>query len=105
MIIVSDGVSSILSDQEIVDVARDAPSPKRASEQILSYTEELGGEDNTTVLVVPLSGWGQVKGPDRTHALREYRKEQASKCVLLNFLSPSLIGIATAVGSERQRRM
>ncbi|OAX44172.1 protein serine/threonine phosphatase 2C [Rhizopogon vinicolor AM-OR11-026] len=86
MIIVSDGVSSTLSDQEIVDVARDAPSPKTAAEQILSYSEELGGEDNATVVVVPLSGWGQIQGPDRTRALREYRKEQA-------------------VGSERQRRM
>ncbi|KAG2154725.1 phosphatase 2C-like domain-containing protein [Suillus clintonianus] len=86
MIIVSDGVSSILSDQEIVDVARGAPSPKKAADQILSYSEELGGEDNATVVVVPLSGWGQIKGPDRTRALREYRSEQA-------------------VGSERQRRM
>jgi protein phosphatase PTC6 len=87
MTIVSDGVSSILSDQEIVDIARGAPSPKRAAEQILSYSEELGGEDNATAMVVPLSGWGQVQGPDRTRALREYRKEQASKCFQL--LSPA----------------
>ncbi|KAG1862159.1 phosphatase 2C-like domain-containing protein [Suillus subluteus] len=86
MIIVSDGVSSILSDQEIVDVARGAPSPKKAAEQILSYSEELGGEDNATVVVVPLSGWREIQGPDRTRALREYRSQQA-------------------VGSERQRRM
>ncbi|KAG1908217.1 phosphatase 2C-like domain-containing protein [Suillus fuscotomentosus] len=86
MIIVSDGVSSILSDQEIVDVARGAPSPKKAAEQILSYSEELGGEDNATVIVVPLSGWKEIQGPDRTRALREYRSQQA-------------------VGSERQRRM
>lgn len=86
MIIVSDGVSSILSDQEIVDVARGAPSPKKAAEQILSYSEELGGEDNATVVVVPLSGWRDIQGPDRTRALREYRSQQA-------------------VGSERQRRM
>lgn len=86
MIIVSDGVSSTLSDQEIVDVARGAPSPKKAADQILSYSEELGGEDNATVVVVPLSGWGHIQGPDRTRALREYRSEQA-------------------IGSERQRRM
>jgi len=62
-----------------VDVARGAPNPKKAAEQILSYSEELGGEDNATVVVLPLSGWGQIQGPDRTHALREYRKEQAGK--------------------------
>jgi protein phosphatase PTC6 len=86
MTIVSDGVSSILSDQEIVDVARGAPNPKKAAEQILSYSEELGGEDNATVVVAPLSGWGQIQGPDKTRALREYRKEQAGKCLKLLFL-------------------
>lgn len=103
MIIVSDGVSSILSDQEIVDVARGAPSPKKAAEQILSYSEELGGEDNATVVVVPLSGWRLVQGPDRTRALREYRSQQAGKC--FEFYFSLLIDSVMIVGSERQRRM
>jgi len=103
MIIVSDGVSSILSDQEIVDVARGAPSPKKAAEQILSYSEELGGEDNATVVVVPLSGWREIQGPDRTRALREYRSQQAGECFESSF--SSLINSVIIVGSERQRRM
>jgi len=85
IVFVSDGVTSILSDEEIIDIARDAPDPQRAAAAILSLAEELGSEDNATVLVVPLSGWGKVQGPDRTKDLRAYRKKQA-------------------VGSERQRR-
>jgi protein phosphatase PTC6 len=50
----------MLSDSEVVDLARHAPDPKTAAERILSFAEELGGEDNATVMVVPLAGWGKV---------------------------------------------
>ncbi|KAF8912977.1 phosphatase 2C-like domain-containing protein [Gymnopilus junonius] len=86
LVLVSDGISSILSDAEIVDLARGANDPKSAAERILSFSEELGGDDNATAIVVPLAGWGKVVGPDSTKDLREYRRRQA-------------------VGSERQRRM
>lgn len=83
---VSDGVTSIASNDEIVDLARGAKSPKEAARNILAYAEELGSEDNSTVIVVPLAGWGMVRGPDRTYERRMHRKKQA-------------------VGSTRQRRM
>ncbi|KAG5653598.1 hypothetical protein H0H81_012105 [Sphagnurus paluster] len=86
LVFVSDGVSSILSDEEVVDLARNARDPKSAAESILAFAQELGGDDNATALVVPLAGWGKIQGPDRTKELREYRRQQA-------------------VGSERQRRM
>jgi protein phosphatase PTC6 len=73
-------VSSVVSDEEVVDLARDAPDPKTAAERILAFTEELGGgEDNATALVVPLTGWGKIQGPDKTKALREYRQRQAGE--------------------------
>ncbi|KAA1468275.1 protein serine/threonine phosphatase 2C [Dentipellis sp. KUC8613] len=86
MVFVTDGVSSVVSDDEVVDLARSAPDPKRAAERILSFAEEMGSDDNMTALVVPLAGWGKVRGPDRTKDLREYRQRQM-------------------VGTERQKRM
>ncbi|KAG5719812.1 Phosphatase 2C like protein [Termitomyces sp. T112] len=86
IVLVSDGVSSILSDAEVVDLARGARDPKAAAESILAFAQELGGEDNATAIVVPLAGWGKIVGPDTTKDLREYRRQQA-------------------VGTERQRRM
>ncbi|KAJ7275160.1 phosphatase 2C-like domain-containing protein [Mycena haematopus] len=77
LVLVSDGISSMLSDSEVVDLARDAPDPKTAANRILSFAEELGGEDNATVIVVPLAGWGKIQGPDSTRELREYRRLQA----------------------------
>ncbi|KAJ7783663.1 phosphatase 2C-like domain-containing protein, partial [Mycena maculata] len=86
LVLISDGISSMLSDSEVVDLARNAPDPKTAAENILSFAQDLGGEDNATVIVVPLAGWGKIRGPDSTRELRDYRRHQA-------------------VGSERQRRM
>lgn len=86
MVLVSDGVSSVLSDDEITDLARGSPDPRTAAKKILDFSQELGGEDNATVIVVPLAGWGRNEGTDETKELREYRRIQA-------------------IGSERQRRM
>jgi protein phosphatase PTC6 len=79
LVFVSDGVSSVLSDGEVVDLARDAPDPRTAAERILKFAQELGGEDNATAIVVPLAGWGRIQGPDRTRELRDYRRVQASE--------------------------
>jgi len=86
LVFVSDGVTTVASNDEIVDLVRGAAHPQTAARNILQYAEEMGSEDNATVIVVPLAGWGQVRGPDRTYERRQYRKQQA-------------------VGSERQRRM
>lgn len=80
LVLVSDGVSSILSDDEVVDLARNAPDPKAAAARILAFAEELGGDDNATAIVVPLAGWGKIQGPDKTKDLREYRRRQAGQC-------------------------
>lgn len=77
MVVVSDGISSALSDDEIVDLTRNAPTPKAAADRILSFSQELGAWDNATAIVVPLAGWGQVEGPDKSFALREFRRQQA----------------------------
>ncbi|KAH9947921.1 protein serine/threonine phosphatase 2C [Amylocystis lapponica] len=71
--LLSDGISSIVSDDEVADLARGAPTPRHAAQRILAYAEGLGSEDNATALVVPLAGWGHITGPDRTRELREYR--------------------------------
>lgn len=71
--LISDGVSSVVSDEEVSDLARGAISPKHAAERILTFAEEMGSDDNATALIVPLAGWGKITGPDRTKDLREYR--------------------------------
>ena len=60
-----------------MDLVRDASDPKTAAEKILAFTEELGGNDNATAIVIPLAGWNKIDGPDKTRELRDYRRLQA----------------------------
>lgn len=78
MVLVTDGISTLISNQEIVDLARTAHSPQRAAQTIVSFAEDLGAEDNCTCMVVPLAGWGEVGGRDETEARREYRKSKVN---------------------------
>lgn len=77
MVLVSDGVTSEVSDDEIVGLARNAKDPKEAADRILAYAEEMGSEDNATAIVVPLAGWGKIEGLDKSKELREYRQQNA----------------------------
>ena len=83
MVLVSDGISSVVSDQEIVDLARGATNPKHAATRILSFAEEMGSSDNLTAIVLPFAGWGHMRGSDQTKKLREYRSSQMSQSFFL----------------------
>lgn len=83
MVFVSDGVSSVVSDEEVVGLARGAKDPKEAADRILAFAEEMGSEDNATAIVVPLAGWGKIEGPDKTKDFREYRSRQMSESLRL----------------------
>ncbi|WWD18647.1 hypothetical protein CI109_103100 [Kwoniella shandongensis] len=77
LILVTDGITSLISDQEIVDLARRSIDPTRAAKTIVHFAEDLGANDNVTCIVVPLPGWGNVGGSDRTMERREYRRRSA----------------------------
>jgi protein phosphatase PTC6 len=87
MILVSDGVSGILSDNEISDLVRSKSSmgPAASAKEVVNFAEELGTDDNCTAIVIPLPGWN-TKVKDGTKKLREYR-------------------LSGAASSGRQRRM
>jgi protein phosphatase PTC6 len=79
MIMVSDGVSEVLSDGEIADLARSKSGmgPGASAKEVLGFAEEMGATDNCTVIVIPLPGW-PVKVKDTTKNLREYRLSGAA---------------------------
>jgi len=85
MLMFSDGISSMVTDEEVRDIARNATNPKQAADKIVSYVEDLGGEDNLTAVVVPLLGWGKLQGSDPTKELREYKLQQTGGHLLSLF--------------------
>ena len=77
LVIVSDGVSGFISDQEIVDLARGHKNPTKAAEAIINFATEGGGsDDNSTAIVLPLAGWSRLNGDDLTKDRRNFRQKQ-----------------------------
>lgn len=82
LVLVSDGVTGLVSDQEMADIViatanmrgSGRGTPQQAAEEIVKYAETIGGDDNATCLVVRLAGWGKwPHGLDRTADLREQK--------------------------------
>lgn len=87
LVLCSDGVNGILSDQEIVDVAKEARTPEEAAKAVVALSEELavgekGDADNATCIVVRLGGWERRSegggGSMRTKEGREWRRSEAN---------------------------
>ncbi|KAG0086183.1 hypothetical protein BGZ92_008349 [Podila epicladia] len=72
MVLISDGISSVMSNQEVVDCVKLEDNPTQAAANVLNLAEQLGAEDNCTVMVVKLPAWGTPM-PDLSKELREYR--------------------------------
>ncbi|GAA6007307.1 hypothetical protein JCM10207_001580 [Rhodosporidiobolus poonsookiae] len=85
LLLFSDGVSDTLSDQEVCDLVRieiadKQQGPERAAKKVVGFAEDVGAEDNLTLLVIPLPGWSALRPGmvDSTASRREYRVRQAS---------------------------
>ncbi|KAK6442131.1 Protein phosphatase 2C 6 [Oleoguttula sp. CCFEE 5521] len=59
LVLISDGVSGPLSDQEVVDVVKEAKTPEMAAKELVKFAVDVKSEDadNATALVVRLGGW------------------------------------------------
>ena len=83
LVLVSDGVSGVCSDREIVDVVKEARTPEQGAKDVVAFATEVGVEgDNATCLVVRLGGWerrGEGGGGSmRTREGREWRRREAA---------------------------
>ncbi|CZT48843.1 related to protein phosphatase 2c [Rhynchosporium secalis] len=82
LVLVSDGVSGTLTDQEIVDVVKEAKTPEQGARDVVGFATEVSREgDNATCLVVRLGGWERRieggLGSMGTKEVRDFRKGDA----------------------------
>ena len=82
LVLVSDGVSGTLSDQEIVDVIKEARTPEQGARAVVEYATEVSSDgDNATCLVVRLGGWERRSeggvGSLGTKEIRDARRAEA----------------------------
>lgn len=82
IVLMSDGISGHLSDQEIVDVVKEARTPAQAAQDLTGFAVEVADSaDNATCLVVRLGGWERRSegggGSMGTKEQRDYRRQAA----------------------------
>lgn len=82
LVLVSDGVSGTLSDQEIVDVIKEGKTPEEGAKSVVDYATEVSSDgDNATCLVVRLGGWERRSeggvGSLGTREMRDARRAEA----------------------------
>lgn len=85
MVLCTDGVTGVLSDQEIVDVVKEARTPEQGSKDVAGLAVEIaGGEkgdsDNATCLVVRMGGWERrLEGGGGSVGTKEQRDERRER--------------------------
>ncbi|KAJ5625009.1 hypothetical protein N7510_001318 [Penicillium lagena] len=83
LVMVSDGISGTLLDQEVVDIIKEARTPDQGATDVVKFATEVTKEgDNATCLVIRLGGWerrleGGV-GSLGTKESREWRQQEAT---------------------------
>ncbi|KAK4188828.1 phosphatase 2C-like domain-containing protein [Podospora australis] len=82
VVLMSDGVSGTLSDQEIVDVIKESKTPEEGAKKVVEYATEISSDgDNATCLVVRLGGWERRSegglGSLGTKEMRDMRRAEA----------------------------
>ena len=82
LVLCSDGVCGHLSDQEIVDIVKDAKTPEQAARDVTNFaTETKADSDNATTLVVRLGGWERRSegglGSLGTKEMRDWRMKES----------------------------
>jgi protein phosphatase PTC6 len=82
LVLMSDGVSGTLSDQEVVDVIKEAKTPVEGAKKVVDYATEVSLDgDNATCQVIRLGGWERRSegglGSMGTKEIRDIRKAEA----------------------------
>ncbi|KJZ80326.1 hypothetical protein HIM_00176 [Hirsutella minnesotensis 3608] len=82
LVLISDGVSGTLSDQEIVDVVKEARTPEQGARSVVEYANDVSIDgDNATCQVVRLGGWERRSegglGSLGTKEIRDARRAEA----------------------------
>ncbi|KAI4155175.1 MAG: hypothetical protein LQ340_001168 [Diploschistes diacapsis] len=83
LLLMSDGVSGTLSDQEVVDIVKEGRTPEQGARDVVSFATEVTTEgDNATCICVRLGGWERRSegglGSFGTKESRQYRREEAA---------------------------
>lgn len=83
LVLLSDGVSGALNDQEVVDIIKEAKTPEQGARDVVSFATEVSTEgDNATCIVIRLGGWERRQegglGSLGTKESRQWKRDSAN---------------------------
>ena len=83
LVLISDGVSGTINDQEVVDIIKEAKTPEQGARDVVSFATEVSAEgDNATCIVVRLGGWQRRQeggvGSMGTKESRQWKRDSAN---------------------------
>jgi protein phosphatase PTC6 len=84
LVMMSDGITAVLDDQEIVDIVKACKTPSDAATALTKFCDEIGEVgDNATALVVRLGGWEKRavggEGIEGTKAMLDWKRKEAEE--------------------------
>ena len=59
LLLTTDGVSFVMADQEVVDIASTCEEPQASANIVVDQSLQYGSEDNCTAVIVPFGAWGK----------------------------------------------
>lgn len=66
LVLLTDGLSFVLDDQEIMDIVGSCSGPQEAASFITDQALQFGSEDNSTGVVIPFGAWGKYRQTTRS---------------------------------------
>jgi protein phosphatase PTC6 len=83
LVLISDGVSGTINDQEVVDIVKEAKTPEQGARDVVSFATEVSAEgDNATCIVIRLGGWERRQeggvGSMGTKESRQWKRDSAN---------------------------
>lgn len=66
LLLTTDGLSFVLSDQELMDIVTSCHNPSEAAKFITDQALQFGSEDNSTAVVIPFGAWGKYQNTTRS---------------------------------------
>ncbi|EEB07345.1 protein phosphatase 2C Ptc4 [Schizosaccharomyces japonicus yFS275] len=71
LILVTDGITDVITDAELTDIVKLSSNPQDAAQNVLRYAQSIGSVDDLSCLVISLPGWGRRTINDFTNDLRD----------------------------------
>ncbi|XP_033643810.1 protein phosphatase 1K, mitochondrial-like [Asterias rubens] len=76
LVMVTDGITSVMTDQELCDSIGQCHDPPSAANFVADQALQFGSDDNSSIIVVPFGRWGSYPDTNHTHKLRWFERSK-----------------------------